>query len=481
LSTAESKNIIVWFRQDLRITDNPALTLAADNGIVIPVFILDDDTPGEAKIGGASQWWLHQSLISLNKSLKNKLVIRRGSSLKVLETLADEFGADTVVWNRLYEPWHRERDEAIKSKLKANGISAKSLNGSLLWEPMSVLKKDETPYKVFTPYYRKGCLTRQAPRFPLSKPEQLNIADGAEFSQSDLDALDLLPKINWYTEIEAQWHPGERGAADRLQRFINDAATSYQDARNLPAVKGTSLLSPHLHFGEISPNQAWYAIHGAFENVFDNKDLDVYLSELGWREFSYYLLFHWPEIQHKNFNSKFDHFTWRSSPKDLKAWQLGQTGIPIIDAGMRELYQTGYMHNRVRMVVGSFLVKNLLIDWRHGERWFWDTLLDADMASNSAGWQWVAGSGADASPYFRVFNPLLQGEKFDKEGEYVKQYCPELSKLPKKYIHKPWEAPSDILKACNVELGKDYPKPLVDLKESRTRALDAFARLKEFT
>jgi deoxyribodipyrimidine photo-lyase len=306
----------------------------------------------------------------------------------------------------------------------------------------------------------------------------MDIAEGVGFSNDALLSLELMPKIEWYKEIEAQWEPGEEGAANRLQRFINDAATSYQNARNLPAVKGTSLLSPHLHFGEVSPNQAWYAIQGAFENAFDNKDLDVYLSELGWREFSYYLLFHWPEIQHKNFNAKFDHFSWRSSADDLKAWQFGNTGVPIIDAGMRELYQTGYMHNRIRMVVGSFLVKNLLIDWREGERWFWDTLLDADMASNSSGWQWVAGSGADAAPYFRVFNPILQGEKFDKEGEYVKQYCPELKKLPKKFIHKPWEAPAEILKACGIELGKDYPKPIVDLKESRKRALDAFAQLK---
>jgi deoxyribodipyrimidine photo-lyase len=480
LSTTPAKNIIVWFRQDLRISDNPALTLAADNGNIIPVFILDDDTPENAKLGGASKWWLHHSLLSLNESLNSKLIIRRGSSLNILKDLVQEHSADTVIWNRLYEPWHRKRDESIKNELKKAGIGAKSLNGSLLWEPMSVLKKDETPYKVFTPYYRKGCLTRQAPRFPLSKPAQINFVDNVEFSTADLEKLELLPEIQWYKDIEAQWHPGERGAADRLQRFINEAATSYQDARNLPAVKGTSLLSPHLHFGEISPNQAWYAIHGAFENVFDNKDLDVYLSELGWREFSYYLLFHWPEIPHKNFNAKFDHFSWRSSPEDLKSWQLGETGVPIIDAGMRELYQKGYMHNRVRMVVGSFLVKNLLIDWRQGERWFWDTLLDADMASNSASWQWVAGSGADASPYFRVFNPILQGEKFDKEGEYVKQYCPELSRLPKKFIHKPWEAPEDILKACGIELGKDYPKPIVDLKVSRQRALDAFARLKDF-
>ncbi|MFT6414069.1 MAG: deoxyribodipyrimidine photo-lyase [Glaciecola sp.] len=473
-----TKKIIVWFRQDLRIADNPALSLAVDNGTIIPVFILDDDAPGHALLGRASKWWLHHSLLSLSHSLSNRLVIRRGNPLAILTELAKTFSADSVVWNRLYEPWHRERDENIKLELKKLGINAKSLNGSLLWEPMTVLKKDETPYKVFTPYYRKGCLTREAPRFPLAKPTVMHIADDVNFSLVELTSLKLIPKIEWYKEIEAQWQPGEEGASNKLQRFINEAATSYQEARNVPAVKGTSLLSPHLHFGEVSPNQAWYAIQGAFENAFDNKNLDVYLSELGWREFSYYLLFHWPEIQHKNFNAKFDFFQWRTSPEDLKAWQFGNTGIPMIDAGMRELYQTGYMHNRVRMVVGSFLVKNLLIDWREGERWFWDTLLDADMASNSAGWQWVAGSGADAAPFFRIFNPILQGEKFDKDGEYVKKYCPELKRLPNKFVHKPWEAPPEILKACGVELGKNYPKPIVDLKLSRTRALDALAQLK---
>lgn len=469
---------IVWFRQDLRLTDNPALTAAVANGQIIPVFIADDTAPKSALLGGASQWWLHNSLLSLNKSLNNQLVIKAGNPLSVLKALITEYDATHVVWNRIYEPWQIKRDAAIKTELKQQGISVGSFNGSLLWEPMSVLKKDETPYKVFTPYYRKGCLTRQSPRLPLAKPENFSIHVNAQFTLDALNSLALLPNIKWYKEFENMWQPGELGAANRLNRFIDEAATQYQNDRNLPAVKGTSLLSPHLHFGEVSPNQAWYAIIGAFENAFENKDLDVYLSELGWREFSYYLLFHFPELPTKNFNAKFDYFPWRKSEADLRAWQSGNTGIPIVDAGMRELYKTGYMHNRVRMVVGSFLVKNLLIDWRDGERWFWDTLLDADMASNSSGWQWVAGSGADASPFFRIFNPILQGEKFDKDGTYVKRYCPELSRLPNKFIHKPWEAPVEILRACGVELGNTYPKPIVDLKATRTRALDAFSRTK---
>lgn len=472
---------IVWFRQDLRLSDNPALTAALEVGKIVPVYIADQSAPQMAKLGAASQWWLHQSLLSLSQSLNNQLVIKQGDPLSVIRELIAQYGATNVVWNRTYEPWQTERDSKIKIELKKQGLGVASFNASLLWEPMSVLKKDDTPYKVFTPYYRKGCLTREAPRFPIAKPKQVTIHNDAQFDLSALKKLALLPDIPWHKDIEAAWTPGEAGAANRLQRFIKQAAMHYQNDRNLPAVKGTSLLSPHLHFGEISPNQAWYAILGAFENAFDNKDLDVYLSELGWREFSYYLLFHFPALPLKNFNAKFDHFPWRKSEHDLHAWHYGNTGIPIVDAGMRELYKTGYMHNRVRMVVGSFLVKNLLIDWREGERWFWDTLVDADMASNSAGWQWVAGSGADASPYFRIFNPILQGEKFDKEGDYVKQYCPELRKLPKKFIHKPWEAPSEILQACDIELGKTYPKPIVDLKVSRTRALDAFAQLKVLT
>jgi deoxyribodipyrimidine photo-lyase len=459
--------------------DNPALSFAADQGSVLPVYIFDNTGPSNSKLGGASKWWLHHSLSSLNKSLDNKLLILSGDPKEIIPELCQKHNANSVVWNRCYEEWQRERDAAIKEGLKGNDVSARSFNGSLLWEPMQVLKKDETPYKVFTPYYRKGCLQKDPPRFPISKPSKLTLVNDNDTGEKGIEQLNLIPKINWYSDIDAMWEPGEEGAASRLSRFIDEAAKSYQNDRNLPAVKGTSLLSPHLHFGEVSPNQVWFAILGAFDNAFDHKDLDVYLSELGWREFSYYLLYHFDNINELNFNPKFNEFPWRSSEKDLEAWQQGKTGVPIVDAGMRELYKTGYMHNRVRMIVGSFLVKNLLIDWREGERWFWDCLLDADMASNSAGWQWVAGSGADASPYFRVFNPLLQGEKFDKEGEYVKTYCPELAKLPNKFIHQPWAADKNILKACGVELGKDYPKPIVDLKASRQRALDAFSEMKE--
>lgn len=469
---------IVWFRQDLRINDNPALSLASEQGDIVPLYIFDTTVPEQGKMGGASRWWLHHALLDLAGSFEQRLIVKYGDPKKILAEMAQEHAASKIFWNRMYEPWARHRDAEIKSYFKDRDIVVKSVNGSLLWEPMQVLKKDETPYKVFTPYYRRGCLSQPEPRYPLDRPS-FTIAPGlTDNTRDDISALSLLPKIPWDKHMQKQWTISEKAAGSKLHWFIQNAINDYSDDRNLPAVRGTSQLSPYLHFGQISPNQAWYAIKDAFHGNTCGKGVDTYLSELGWREFSYYLLYHFDDIQSKNFNTKFDKFPWRSSKDDLKAWQRGMTGIPIIDAGMRELWQTGYMHNRVRMVVGSFLVKNLLLDWREGERWFWDCLVDADSASNSAGWQWVAGTGADAAPYFRVFNPILQGEKFDKEGEYVKTYCPELKGLPKKYIHKPWEAPSQILHEAKIRLGEDYPHPIVDLKETRVRALEAFNQIK---
>lgn len=469
---------IVWFRQDLRINDNPALKDACDNGEIIPVYILDEDITGKAKMGEASKWWLHHALHDLASSFEQQLVVKKGNAKEILSVLAKEYEATHIIWNRMYEPWARERDADIKSHFKQSDTIAKSVNGSLLWEPWEVLKKDETPYKVYTPYYRKGCLSRPEPRYPLGRPSMSIDSNIPRTANDEIDKLQLLPTIKWDQGLAKQWTVSERAAGSKLHWFIQHAIQDYSDQRNLPSVRGTSQLSPYLHFGQISPNQVWYAIKDAFHGNTSGKGVDTYLSEIGWREFSYYLLYHFEDMQEHNFNRKFDAFAWRSSAQDLKAWQRGQTGIPIVDAGMRELWQTGYMHNRVRMIVGSFLVKNLLIDWREGERWFWDCLVDADTASNSAGWQWVAGSGADASPYFRIFNPVLQGEKFDKQGDYVKQYCPELCNLPAKYLHKPWEAPADVLNDANISLGKSYPKPIADLKTSRQRALDAFADMK---
>lgn len=467
---------LVWFRQDLRIKDNPALQAAVDAGAIVPVYIKDITIHPDEQPGGAANWWLHHSLNALNNKLNGHLQVFEGDPRTILPELVSAFNAKAVFWNRCYEPAAIERDTVIKHALKEAGCVVSSFNASLLWEPMSIRKQDGGVYKVFTPYYRKGCLQATSPRYPIAAPETITFANVSSIGLA-IDSLNLLPTLDWASEFYDHWQPGEEGAAAQLSEFISNAAKGYEDQRNIPSVKGTSHLSPHLHFGEISPNQVWYALNDAF-NQPDNTHLDCFLSELGWREFSYYLLYHFPTLPTDNFNPQFNHFRWRDDETGFKAWCKGQTGIPIVDAGMRELWQTGYMHNRVRMIVGSFLVKNLLIDWRKGERWFWDCLLDADRASNAASWQWVAGSGADAAPYFRIFNPVLQGEKFDKQGEYVKTYCPELAKIPDKYIHKPWEAPPNIMAYAGVILGKNYPKPIVDLKASRQRALDAFADTK---
>lgn len=470
---------IYWLRNDLRLSDNPALSYAVEQGKIIPIYIHDEQLHRQP--GAASKRWLYDSLQATNKALSGHLQVFKGSPVAILESIVNQVKPDAVVWNRLYEPESVERDTAIKSWLRENNVKAKSFNANYLWQPNEISKKDGTPYKVFTPYYRKGCLAAQAPRYPLPRPDRIDYEKVSLNNAISIDALGFIPDINWDEPMMLEWRPGEEGAKDRLQSFLDGPLFDYKNDRNLPGVQATSRLSPHLHFGEISPNQVWYAIKDKCDQegiATDNNDVDCYLSELGWREFSIYLLFHFPDIVSENFNKKFDKFAWRDDAKQLTAWQKGLTGVPIVDAGMRELWATGYMHNRVRMIVGSYLVKNLLLNWREGEAWFWDCLVDADLASNVAGWQWVAGSGADAAPYFRIFNPVTQGEKFDTEGEYVKKWCPELKKLPAKLVHKPWEAKQDILKACNIELGKDYPKPFVDLKASRQRALDAFSEIK---
>ena len=479
--------VIFWFRQDLRLADNPGLCAAVNTGQVIPVYILDEINADQWKMGGASRWWLHHSLASLNDSLNGKLNFYRGDAQSILLNLANTHSAAGVYWNRCYEPWRIKRDASIKAALKKElSIDGHSFNGSLLWEPWQIAKKDETPYKVFTPYYRKGCLNATAPREPLAAPTLTDTNLSAVLDTSEtLDDLSLLPTINWDTSLTPHWNIGESGARQRLHTFLNHSLTHYKSGRDRPAQLDTSRLSAPLHFGEISPNTVWYSALNTGAAIGDEENLDTFLSEIGWREFSYYLLYHNPEITWKNLQAKFDRFPWKSLPvhekpsRELIAWQKGLTGYPIIDAGMRELWQTGYMHNRVRMIVGSFLVKNLLHHWHLGEAWFWDTLVDADLASNSASWQWIAGCGADAAPYFRIFNPVLQGEKFDSEGEYIRTYIPELTALPNKYIHKPWDAPAQLLTEAGICLGETYPEPIVELKASRNRALDALASTKE--
>jgi deoxyribodipyrimidine photo-lyase len=466
--------VIIWFRQDLRLADNPALNAAVETGHpVLPVYILDDESAGEHAMGGASRWWLHHSLLSLNHSLGGHLRVKRGNAEAVIDELVNELDAAGVYWNRCYEPWRIARDSRIKSSLRDREIMAESYDGTVLFPPQSVTKADGTPYRVFTPFFRKGCLgTMPAPRLPLPEPS-LDLWKNDEGTETN-DALSLLPDIPWYESIEANWSPGEQGAYERLEIFINNGIANYREGRNRPDQQFVSRLSPHLHFGEVSPNQAWYAAEACDGPP---ADIDHFQSELGWREFSQYLLYHFPTLPHENFQPKFDRFPWRHDDAALRRWQQGMTGYPIVDAGMRELWQTGYMHNRVRMIVGSFLVKNLMLHWHHGEAWFWDTLLDADLGNNSASWQWIAGSGADAAPYFRIFNPVTQGNKFDPEGDYVRQYVPEIAALPNKYLHSPWEADDDTLSSAGVVLGETYPEPIVDLRASREAALAAFKSL----
>lgn len=465
--------VIHWFRQDLRLADNPSLSEAIRDGAVFPIFILDEENAGEHHIGAASRWWLHHSLIALNKSLQGKLSVYRGDPKKILIDLAQEHNVKAVYWNRCYEPWRIKRDTHIKKVLAAHNISTKSFNGSLLWEPWENLKKDSTPYKVFTPYYKKGCVELSPPRTPISKSLEMELYSDST-NNFAINDLELLPKKDWHIQLEAHWNIGEISAQDKLDGFIEDELTNYKQGRDFPALKNVSRLSPHLHFGEVSPYQVWHAA----KSIESSDDLEHFLRELGWREFSYNLLYHFPELPRKNLQSKFDKFPWQENSDYLYRWQRGQTGHPLVDAGMRELWQTGYMHNRVRMVVGSFLVKNLLLHWHHGEKWFWDCLLDADLASNSASWQWIAGCGADAAPYFRVFNPCTQGQKFDQHGEYTKRFVPELNEMPNKYLFNPWDAPQEVLQKASVKLGDNYPHPIVDLKLSRLRALDAYQVLK---
>ena len=467
------KTAIHWFRQDLRVFDNPALIQAAKHEHVVAIYIVDAKNAGEHAMGSASRWWLHHSLTALNKSLGDKLSVYQGNPRDIIDDIGTRFDIEAVYWNRCYEPWRIVRDTNLKDYLKTKGISVQPNNGALLWEPWMIAKDDGTPYKVFTPFYRQGCLKAQTPRKPLAmtnSPHYLFDHQG----QVGIDALRLLPKIRWDIKLEPFWQIGEEGAHKRLKGFMDEGLAFYEEGRNIPSKPYVSRLSPYLHFGEISLNHIWHQLR----DIGHDKHIDHFCRELGWREFSYSQLYHNPDLPRKNLQSKFNAFPWVKNEEYLLAWQKGQTGVPMVDAGMRELWQTGYMHNRMRMIVGSFLVKNLRLHWHHGERWFWDTLVDADLANNSASWQWIAGCGADAAPYFRIFNPVTQGQKFDPDGRYVRRYLPELAKLPDKYLFSPWEAPKSVLQEACITLGDTYPNPIVGLKQSRDAALKAFQSLK---
>jgi len=466
---------IFWFRQDLRLNDNPALLAAAAHGRVLPVYILDDEAAGEWQMGAASRWWLHHSLEKLNESLGGTLWLLHGDASKLIPQLAREHGASLVTWNRCYEPWRIVRDTQLKSTLRQHNVPVLSSNGSCLIEPGSLVKQDQTPYKVFTPYYRQA-MQRGFDTSLAVASAKINYIQCTQ-SEHKLRNLQLLPAINWYESLQQQWQPGEAGARKQLQSFLSNGLQDYREGRDFPARQSVSRLSPHLHFGEISPRQALVNLQQHELIAGAESEAEHFLRELIWREFSYSLLFFFPTLTNHNLKPHFDQFPWRSDPAGLRAWQRGQTGFPLVDAGMRELWQTGYMHNRVRMIVASFLVKNLLIHWSEGARWFWDCLVDADLASNSCSWQWVAGSGMDAAPYFRIFNPVTQSKKFDPQGHYIKQFVPELARLPLQYLHEPAKAPALELAQAGIPLDATYPRPIVDLRTSRERALEAYKTL----
>ena len=458
------KPIIVWFRQDLRLSDNPALAFAAKSGRpVVCLYILDDETPGNWKWGGAARWWLHHSLTALGKALGRHdgggLVLRRGPADKVLKTALQETGAEAVTWNRCYEPFAVARDKKLKAELTCEGIAVESFNAALLFEPWEICSKEGKPFRVFTPFW-KALREKTEPGNPRPAPGKLLFQQ--QIKSDDLRDWALLPvKPDWAKDFD--WMPGEAAAHQTLSSFRHNIV-DYSRARDIPGLDGTSRLSPHLSWGEIGPRQVWHAVKADAQS----EGAQTFLKELGWREFCAQLLFHHPELPEQPFDMRFAKFPWRHGKKDFHAWSCGETGIPIVDAGMRQLWRTGWMHNRVRMITASLLVKHLGISWTEGEAWFWDTLVDASLANNAANWQWVAGSGTDAAPFFRIFNPLLQGEKFDPQGAYVRRFVPELKDVPDKYVHRPWEAPIP---------PKNYPSPIVDLKKGRDRALKAFKAL----
>ncbi|MBX9683957.1 MAG: DNA photolyase family protein [Hyphomicrobium sp.] len=472
------KPVIVWFRDDLRLNDHRALAAAVETGApIIPVYVFDDVTANPWAMGAASRWWLARSLAALSHDIETRggrLILRRGAIADVLPALVEQTGATAVYFSRGYEPQSVASENALKSVFEKTGVGFKRYAGRLLREPEDIRTKTGDVYKVYTPFWR-ALSANYTPPPPITAPSQLKAPAKHLKSDKLADWLLIPTKPDWSKGFSPLWQPGEAGARIALDTFLKAALKRYTDDRNRPDVRGTSRLSPHLHFGEITPAACWRAaVDIAARTPGSDQGLETFLKELVWREFSYTLLFHWPDLPETPFKKDFAAFPWSGDGKLLKTWQRGQTGYPIVDAGMRELWATGYMHNRVRMIVASFLIKHLLISWQQGEAWFWDTLLDADLASNAASWQWVAGSGADAAPYFRIFNPVTQGGKFDPEGVYVRTWVPELKGLPNALIHAPWTAPPLILSGAGVTLGKTYPKPIVDHAAARVRALAAY-------
>ena len=468
---------VVWLRHSLRLSDHAALTHAAERGAVVPLFIWAPDEEGDWPPGGAHRWWLRQSLEALGASLGDagsRLIVRKGPSLDALRDIAETTGADRVVWQTRYEPAMRARDAEVAEALGADGVETRQFAGRILHDPDSVRTGSGGPYKVFGPFFRK-MVAETAIGEPLPAPDLSDAAPAAWPDTLDLDALPLTAVqqdgVDWAETMRDTWAPGEAGANARLQTFLDEALLDYDDLRNVPGDEGTSRLSPHLHWGEISPRQAWAAADAWVTNGATREAADKFLSELGWREFSYHVLHHYPETPSAPLKEKYAAFEWSPDADLLAAWQRGQTGYPIVDAGMRQLWAEGWMHNRVRMITGSFLTKDLLQPWQDGAAWFWDTLCGGDLANNSMGWQWVAGSGADAQPFFRVFNPVSQSKKHDPDGAYLRRWLPELAELPTKHLHAPWAAPEKVLADAGVTLGETYPDPVVWHADQREEAL----------
>ena len=468
--------ILLWFRRDLRVTDHLAVTAAVETGRpVVPVFVLDDGEDGVRPLGGASRWWLDKSLRALAAELErlgSRLIVRRGRSDRELPALARETGAHAAVWGRSYEPGARARDAAARAALEADGLAVTEARGSFLVEPGSVLNGSGEPYRIFAPWWRAAQKTlgevRLAPAPERIQPPQIW---PASVPPQDWGLHPTKP--DWSTGFP--WTPGERAAQARLTAFMAGGASRYHQTRDLPGEDGSTRLSGHLTWGEIGARQIWAAAHAA---GLGQEARDKLLSEVAWRDFNWQLMAFHPQVADRPFRPEFAAMPFREAPDEVEAWRLGRTGYPIVDAGMRQLWTTGWMPNRLRLIAGSFEVKHLLTDWRLGETWFWDTLVDADPANNPLNWQWIAGSGPDAQPFNRIFNPLLQAEKFDPEGRYVRRWLPELARLPDDYVHKPWEAPPEILRGAGIELGRTYPHPIVDHAEARRRALTAFAALR---
>ena len=473
---------IVWFRRDLRLADHPALAAACGRAErVVALYVHSPEQDGDWAPGGASRWWLRHSLAALAASLRAKgaeLTLASGPAPDALRAVARETGATQVYWNRLYEPARVAEDTRIKSALREAGLHCASFNAALLHEPWEVRTGQGDPYRVFTPFW-KACATRldELPR-PLPAPETI-AAPEPPVSTLALDELELRPRIRWDAGLHETWTPGEPGALAQLDSFTAGAMAAYAEGRNRPDRPETSRLSPHLHCGEIGPRQCLAAVRNAVaEQPSSQVSADSFVRELGWREFAHHLLHHFPHTATEPLDARFERFPWVPRAEWLEAWQRGRTGYPLVDAGMRELWHTGWMHNRVRMIAASLFTKNLRQPWLEGARWFWDTLVDADLANNTLGWQWTAGCGADAAPFFRIFNPMLQTERFDPQRSYVRRWLPELARLPDRWIHCPWEAPPGVLADAGVALGRSYPRPIIDFRDSREAALAAYGSIK---